>query len=333
MRTIENKLKYFAADRLEIGFGPIDLSAGEKKFYKGFNSEIISLCESLPDSIQLDARLFLMKYSGFVIGRDFFKNHDFFKNYYVPSWSIIYWLIRRDGENRRLTNEDIKDSKTAHAMAMKLHSLDDHINDKEIPATHLTLLLRSQSWMRMTNALKRLADGVDGGHEIVRGFIDDYYASICDPEETESLDGFCNRFRKQMATWLIVPVLMTKKMTTDKGFTDAVQIAYGSFGIAWKLLDDIVDIGEDMENGTHSSVYVCLPETKKKFWNGNDTAPSNNDACGRSSILNWVRQEGVIKRIQQRIFIELDRAASIFESHNMTGLAEELRLLLTPFNE
>ena len=137
---MEDKLEDFLSSCSKIDFGSVDLSGREKEFYKEFNSEIISLCDSLPESIQTDALLFFMKYSGLSIGHKL----DFFKNYYVPSWSIIYWLIHSERPNRRLTQEDIKNAKTAHSMAMILHSLDDHISDKEIPASHLTLLLRSQ---------------------------------------------------------------------------------------------------------------------------------------------------------------------------------------------
>ena len=325
---MEDKLQNFLSSCSEIDFGSVDLSGREEEFYKGFNGEIISLCESLPESIQTDALLFFMKYSGLSIGHKL----DFFKNYYVPSWSIIYWLIHSERANRRLTQEDIKNAKTAHSMAMILHSLDDHISDKEIPACHLTLLLRSQSWVIMNNAFAGLADGVNGGFGIVQSFINDYYSSIWDPAETESLDSYCDLFRKQMATWLIVPVLMTKRMTTDKDFTDAIQSAYGSFGIAWRLLDDVMDINIDMKKGTHSSIYICLPENIKELWDKKEMTESNNDSSYYDIILDYMHKNGVINRIRQRIVKELESAASISENHNMTGLTGELRSLLIPIS-
>ena len=326
---MEDKLEDFLSSCSKIDFGSVDLSGREEEFYKGFNGEIISLCESLPESIQTDALLFFMKYSGLSIGHKL----NFFKNYYVPSWSIVYWLIHCERENRRLTQEDIKNAKTAHSMAMILHSLDDHISDKEIPASHLTLLLRSQSWMIMNNAFTRLADGVDGGYEIVQGFIDDYYSSIWDPEEIESLNSYCDLFRKQMATWLIVPVLMTKKMTTDKDFIDAIQSAYGSFGIAWRLLDDIMDIEEDIKKGAHSAVYFCLPENKKKLWDGGSGPDPKNEKGHYETVLGHIMDKRLVYRIKRRIIRELESAASISENHNMTGLAGELRSLLIPFSD
>ena len=74
----------------EINFGAVNLTDGEKKFCSEWNSEIISLCKSLPESTQTDALLFFMRYSGLSFGEEI----NFFRTYYVPTWSIIYWLIQ-----------------------------------------------------------------------------------------------------------------------------------------------------------------------------------------------------------------------------------------------
>jgi len=181
--------------------------------------------------------------------------------------------------------------------------------------------------MIMNNALSSLANGVDGGKSIVQGLIDDYYSSIRSSKDNLSLDNYCDLFRKQMATWLIVPVLMTKKMTTDEEFTDAIQTAYGSFGIAWRLLDDIKDIETDMMKGVHSSVYNCLPEDIKNHWD-KDTEYKNSDYAG--IILDYVLENSIIDRIKERICNELESAASIADHYNMRGLADEFRCLLSP---
>lgn len=301
-----------------------DLSEREAGFYKEFNSEVISLCDSLPQSIQTDALLFFMSRSRLSIGQEL----TFFKNYHVPSWSIVYWLIDFDHQTKRFTQEDINHAKSAHSMAMILHSLDDHICDNQVPASHLTLLLRSQGWMKMNHSLNMLAYTVDSGPRIVRDLIDRYYSAIWDSEETESLDDYCDLFRKQMATWLIVPVLLSTKMDRDADFVDAVQIAYGSFGIAWRLLDDVMDIMVDMKNGTHSSIYACLPENIKRLWDKVEATESSNDASCYDFILRYIRLNGIIQGIRQRISKELHSAASISQNHNMRGLAIEIRSLL-----
>ncbi len=318
----DNLLSYCS----EIEFGTVNLSDGEKEFCSEWNNEIISLCKSLPQSTQTDAVLFFMRYSGI----SFSEELNFFRTYYIPTWSIIYWLLQSGLNGKGLDQTDIRNAKTAHSMAMFLHALDDHLKDSEMPVTHLALLLRSQSWMIMSNALSSLADGVDGGEEIVRGFIDDYYSSIRASEEILYLDSYCDLFRKQMATGYVVPVLMIKKMTTDEEFINAIQTAYGSFGIAWRLLDDIKDIKTDMMKGIHSSVYICLSEDIKNCWD-KDTGEKIEKNSGRDEvILDYVLENSVIDRIKERICSELELAASIADRYNMTGLADEFRCILRP---
>jgi hypothetical protein len=308
-----------------INFGIIDISREEKEFYNDLNNEIILLCQSLPESARTKAFLFLMDYS-----KISFADLDFFKRYYIPAWSILYWLIHRCHDAGGLRQIDIRSAKTAHSMAMFLHSLDDHLNDNELPASHVALLLRSQSWMIMNHALDTLADRVDGGEEIVRSFINDYYSGICGSAKTNSLESYCDLFRKLMAMGLIVPALMTREITSDVGFTDAVLTAYVSFGIAWRLLDDIRDIRIDMAKGIHSSIYACLPEEIRDSWNGNAEEKKDKNNGYAQLVLSYIQKDSVIDRIKERICSELESAASIADYFDMSGLGDEFRSLLRP---
>jgi hypothetical protein len=320
--NIENLLSYCS----ELEFGNVNLTDKQNIFCSELNNEIILLCKSLPQSIQADALIFFMRYSQIPVG----KKLNFFRYYYVPTWSILYWLIHSDSDNNGLSREDIKNGKIAHSMAMFLHSLDDRLNDNEIIATHLTLLLRSQSWLIMNNAFSSLADGIDKGEKIVQDFIDDYYSGICSSEDIESLDSYCDLFRKQMATGFIVPTLMTKKLSASEDFTSAIQTAYGSFGIAWRLLDDIKDIQTDMRECIHSSIYICLPEDIKNYWDKNTVEELSKRNLYASIIFEYVLESGLIGRLKKRICNELESAASISECYDMAGLADEFRYLLRP---
>ena len=323
---MEKKSEDFLLSCSKIDFGPVDLSAGEKKFYKGFNHEIISLCDSLPESTQLDALLFFIKCSGLSIDQELY----FFKNFYVPSWSIIYWLTRHSPDCEPLSPQDTRNALTAHAMAMRLHSMDDHMNDGETPVNHLTLLLRSQSWLRMMTALKDLACGLEDGENIINRFMDDYYAGITDQAPSRTLEGYCQRFLRQMATWMIVPVLLTKKRALPGEATDAVKRLYGSFGIAWRLLDDIMDIESDMKKGAPSAIYVCLPDNKRKLW---ERAAGPGKKGLNEGVLRHIMEKGLVNKIKQRIIEELESAAFVSNRVRMRGLAREFRSLLKPFKE
>jgi hypothetical protein len=310
----------------QTDFGAVTLSDGERAFRSEIDNEIISLCKSLPQSAQTDALLFIMQYSGIRFGQEL----NFYGYYYAPSWSILYWLIQSAPNGTRLEQAVRRNARTAHSMTLFLHALDDHLNDSEIPTTHLNLLLRSQAWSIMNDALYSLADGVDGGREMVRDFIDDYYSSIMSPEKVESLDSYCGLFRKQIATCLIVPILMSKKLTSDARFTHAIQAAHGSFTVAWRLLDDIQDIGKDMMKGVCSSIYVCLSEDMRICWDKDTEEKKARGSGCTGAILKYISENRVIERIKDRICKELESAASIANTCNMTGLADEYRSLLIP---
>ena len=310
----------------EIDFGTVKLSDSQKKFHEELNKEIILLCKSLPESTQDDALIFSMRYSGLSFGDEL----NFFKNYYAPTWSIVYWLIQACPIDKKLRERDIKEAITGHTMAMNLHSLDDHLNDGELPSTHLTLLLRSQSWMIMKTAFNYLAAEIKGGKKIVADFIDNYYESIRCPKEIKQLDSYCDLFRKQMATGMIVPVLLTKMIHNSDKFSNAIQAAYGSFGIAWRLLDDLKDLQSDLANSTHSSIYICLPEWAKNIWNRYKDLKSPKKDDLTEIIIECLVDKGVIKRITHRICSELESAASIADDLDMGGLADEFLALVKP---
>jgi hypothetical protein len=307
-----------------IQFGAVDLSPGEKEFCNKLNIEVISLCKSMPDSTQTDALLFAMKY----LQTSFEENLNFFQYFYVPAWSIIYWLIEFGSKEKKLKQEDIRNAITAHSMAMLLHPLDDQLNDGELPVTHLSLLLRSQAWEIMTNGLKRLADGVKSGERIIGDFINRYYSGISSSKRIESIDEYCDGFRNEMCTWLIVPMLLTRKITANQSFSDAILKAYESFGIAWRLLDDIQDLEIDMFNQTHSSVYFCLPEKDKRIW---DKTSGRKRVDSKKNLLNYIHQNKIIDVIRARIIRELEYAADVAYQSDMTGLANEYNGLIKTF--
>jgi hypothetical protein len=313
-----------------IDFGKVRLSKMESTFYRRFNNENLSLCRSLPESAQTDSILFLMRYSGLNLGDEL----DFFANYYSPLWSILYWLCHNcTFPGKRLKKGDVANAVTAHSMAMFLHSLDDHLIDGQVSVSPLTLLLRSQAWTIMNRSFSNLAEGVPACEKTLRRFIGDYYSSIKDSQGPESLDSYCDLFRRQMAIGMIAPILLSMKMTGTPDFTRDIEIAYGSFGIAWRLLDDIRDIGDDIEKGSHSSIYLCLPEKIRTHWNNNTVRSRAALRDSTNAVVNHIFEHGLIDKIKGRICAELETAASIAEAHNITGLAREFRCLAHPLRK
>jgi hypothetical protein len=311
-----------------IEFGTVNLSREEEEFRRELNREILSSCEYLPKSIQTKAALFMVEY----LHASFCDGLNFVNYFYAPAWSVLFWLHRSCPANKKLGPNHMREVKTGHTMAMFLHAFDDHLIDGQLPATHMALLMRSQFWMLMNQAFERLARGVEEGPAIVRDFISDYYSSIGKSDEMESLDSYCDLFKKQMATWLIVPVLMAKRIYADKKFVCSVQSAYSSFGIAWRLLDDLQDIENDMMKGFHSSIYTCLPDEIRKGWDRVKEEKADENGGYAGQVLDYILASGIIDRIMQRICGELESAASTAYSCNMSGFADELRCLLRPLS-
>ena len=317
--------KSIAADRAPC-FGDVNPTDAVAAFGHEMNREILALLKSLPTKTHAAAATFLMRH----FRTPFFPEFDYFCNYPTPSWSIIYWLGRMGADRGVLTLEDGHHAKTAHAMALFLHPLDDHLEDGQLPATHLHVLLRSQAWMRMREALDGLAAGVIGGAKIVTDFINDYYASIGCPPDLETLDGYCQHFRKQMATGMIVPALLAAKMQPGRDFTEALTAAYGAFGIVWRLIDDLQDMEVDIAAGSHSAIYFSLPVETRQIW---DSGSQREDGGRFERIRSAVHHYGVWENIKERMALELALAADTMEAIQMTGLAEELRRLLRPVTD
>ena len=133
-----------------------------------------------------------------------------------------------------------------------------------------------------------------------------------------------------MATWLIAPVLLAKWMCAYEEFAHSIETAYCSFGISWRLLDDIQDIEKDMMRGAHSSIYVCLNEELRSLWDKNPEEKKDQNNGFAKTIMSYVLENSVIDTIKERTCSELESAASLADSCYMTGLADELRCLLRP---
>jgi hypothetical protein len=150
---MEDKIKALLSFCSELDFGVVRISDGEKEFYKELNKEILLLCASLPESIQTDALLLFMEFSGISIAQKL----NFLSFSYIPSWSAIYWLFQCDLDNKYLKAEDFQNAKASHLMAIYLHYIDHQLCEHNWPLSHLALLLRSQLWTFMKKAFGRLA--------------------------------------------------------------------------------------------------------------------------------------------------------------------------------
>jgi len=304
--------------------GSARLPEGERAFYDAFNREIPSLCDTLPERVRAEALVFYMRYAGIGPGDDL----DFFRHYPAPAWSVVYWLTREHADAAPLAPDMERAAVTAHAMALSLHSLDDHLLDGQLPLTPLSLLLRSQAWMRMNQALERLAHGVQGGEETVARCLADYHQALAHPGEPGSLDDYCLRFRNEMAPGVVVPLLLALRRKPDPALLEALETGATAFGVVWRLLDDMQDLEQDARSGVRSAVYTLLPDEMKTAWDACAAGQAGEEPLRR--VLRCVQENGILARLGARVEREMAAAVSLADRLAPRGMAEELRGLSGP---
>jgi hypothetical protein len=310
-----------------LRFGAVALNRDEEFIYLELNQQMIHLCRSLPESVQTDAMLFLMRYAGIAPGEPM----AFFRNYPAPIWSVIHHITKTGHASRDLSPDEYEHAVSAQAMAMCLHSLDDHLNDGDIPTSHLILLIRSQAWMIMKESIASFAVGTQGGSVIAENLIDEYYSGICSNHEPESLEDYCTLFRKQIATGIIVPALISMKLSDNTESTDNIRGSLEAFGIAWRLLDDLNDTGDDACQGIHSSVYFVLPEEERSIWDtmGRKTSEREREKF-MAGICGIIAKNRVLDTIIDMICNELEKAEGYAKRDGLIGLAEQYQDLRKP---
>lgn len=307
-------------------FGRLGPSEGQLDLYRILNDEVVALCRSLPAPARMNGTRFILDYAGLSVGDEL----DFFHRYHPPTWSILYWISEADPDGAHAAQRLLPQAAAIHSMAMFLHSLDDHLNDGELAANHLLLLLRSQAWHRMVGAIESVHPCLETGPSLAKRRIGQYYAAILDPNPPVSLEEYSVRFRHQMNTGLIAPELLLSCAAAPRDRMEAFLNAYRHFGCAWRLLDDVQDIEEDLQRRCHSAVYHCLPGEFRAYWD----QPGPDDIGGRAeSICGFIRENGIISGLIDRIVNELENARGLAEKLELPGFAAEFRSLMMPLQE
>ncbi len=297
-----------------LTFGTFPLGNNRTLWQKAVNDEMTSLCRGLPKSQQASALIFLMNYSSISIGSEM----NFFQNYFPPSWTILSHLAA-PGKNPG--PENFLPYIRAHAMAMFLHSLEDHLVDKEIPPDNLTLLLHGEAWHRYRSALKKIVGEDQARRKLVENHLDRYFASINSEPEEASIEGYCRHFRNQMATWTVTPLLMKEKKVND------LAEAYESFGIAWRLLDDLNDLEDDILQGTRNACYYILEEQWRNLYD-NQEDPRDYD-----ELIKHLTHAGHLETIISLVRNFLFKGSSAARRAGVPAFGEELEQMALPITK
>jgi len=327
-----------------VNFGQPSFNEYTASFYTLINDAIIKLVRSLPRSVQTSAMIFFMNHAGIEPGQPM----DFFRNYYSPIWSSIPHIIQKN-KGAIVHDEFIYNAAIAHSMIMILHSLDDHISDGQIIPDHLTLLIRSQGWKIFWDTVPILCSIVRDGMDIVNTCIDRYYASITHHKSNVNLEEYLCIFKDQMATALIVPLITVQYIGGDVSQTlkeciikQGVRASLESFGVAWRILDDIHDAKDDFNRGRISAVTLSIPNKVRSQWSKFVKAETNT--IERQNIVNqkkdsiclekiMIQNSDIITNLVKRIIKELQAAAKYAEDAGIFGLSKELHELLIPSDQ
>lgn len=290
--------------RRRIEFGRVTLDPDQTRQLAWMNRQLIQVCRSLPRALQSPAVLFLQTQyaAGSLHGLI-----DFFRLYHPPAWTLLVWLAR----NAPLPGETLEIALRGQAMAMLLHMLDDHLADGEVKPAHHVLQLRTVAWQTYEASALELAGP---RASVYHDFIDQYFTGVQAPPTCSNLEDYCNIFRSEMATWKALPILMALQTGYDDASCRQLLQAYESFGVAWRLLDDIRDAGADAAAAQRSAVYWSLDLEARAAWDAG-RPPGSAELNRAAGFLASLLDEHLL------------RAASHARALDLAGYARELEEL------
>ncbi len=299
-------------------FGAPALRDAALRVHALVNAAIPELCRALPPSQRTDAALFLMRYGSAM--RD--GAPEFFRNFYAPSYTVLAHVDSSAAAPRCSPRGSLERAAAAHAMAMLLHSLDDHLCDGELPPTQLSLLVRSEAWRRYRHALGELSDGDAAARALTDECVDAYYRGVTTDLRPASLESYMDRFRDEMATWCAAPLALARLRGFSEEELAGIRRAYECFGIAWRLLDDLQDAEENFAERRATALWAALPPSGRAAWENGD----------RDLARGAIESEGAAEALLRTIVGLLREGAVIAEGLGMAGLAEEYRALAAPLD-
>ena len=302
-----------------LNFGSISLNPTQAQALGLMNQQLIALCRTLPEPLVDSAILTLQSHYA---GSRLVNLLNFYTKFYTPTWSVIYWLQERPP---LLTPAELESAYIAQAMAMFLHMLDDHLVDGQLTPTHLLLQLRTKAWMRFSQHTDLLARMVPDGPAVGQALIDTYFGGVHHPPQVDSLEAYCHRFRSQLSTGLVVPMLIAARTGCP---TAEVRQAFESFGMAWRLLDDLRDCQSDVYDGEPSGVYYQLTPEGRAHWEACRGKP--DDAPEWQRLIDYLDATGTLTDSVQHLVRALGDAQKAAEAAGLVGYAAEFRQLAQP---
>jgi len=285
-----------------IAFGTPPLPDALAALREDLEARLHATLAHLPAAMRQEARTMVEAYSG--------RAGEFYRLYYQPVWSFLHWLDAPD------------EARTAQALGLFLHLWDDHLCDGQLATTQLTLQVRTDAWMAYLDHARRLAHQMGADPSWV-----DAHAATYLPEPIADVDAFCMRFERQIAIWTLVPRLLGPALGGMDAGDDLANVLR-AFSNAWRLVDDIQDVEEDVQAGVASAVWHTLNAEGRVAW---DACHAQSRATGRLDADGWhalkaqLDTQACIPALLTRARAWLDNASVLAERRGWAALAAEIR--------
>jgi hypothetical protein len=270
----------------------------------------------LPLAMQQEAQDIVQIYSG--------QSDAFFRLFYQPVWSFLHWVMAQ--ATPAIPQAAMDDARTAQALGLFLHLWDDHLCDGQLATTQLALQVRSDAWAAYRAAALRLAQRMGVPNSMVDEHTNTYLSAIHIPEFIDNLDDFCARFERQIAIWTLVPRLMGPAIGGESAGEDLAQILK-AFSNAWRVMDDVQDVEDDVLAGVESAVWQSLDANGRQAW---AEAHTQAKVLGQLEAQSWAALQAhldasnCISKLLVVTYDWLDKAAAVAQKSQWPELAYEI---------
>ncbi len=271
----------------------------------------------LPPVLQEEAQGIIAGYSG--------PSKDFFGLFYQPVWSFLHWVVATSAEP--VSPSIVDDACTAQALGLFLHLWDDHLCDGQLPTTQLTLQVRTDAWATYLAAASRLAQQVGASQAEVDWHVSTYLSAIHVAEPIDNLGDFCARFERQIAIWTLVPRLIGRTVSGTQAGEELATVLR-AFCNAWRLMDDLQDVEDDVLAGVESAAWQVLDGPGRSAWS---VCHAQSKALGHLHPESWalllqrMHDTGCIAHLLAQTYGWLESAAQLAQANHWHQLADEIR--------
>ena len=296
-----------------VGFGAVEVAPEIAALRRELNEILSGVTERLPGPLGAEIRAVISGYCG---------DGDFYRLFYTPVWSFLHWAA----VDRAPDAELLRTSRAAHALSLFLHLWDDHLCDGQLPLDLLRLHFRTLAWQRFASEGRRLCELSGLDPQAFDEHAAPYLRSLHAPAPVSDVDAYCRRFVEQVSIWTLVPRALGLRAGGGEG-SEGLRRMVEDFAVAWRLLDDVQDVHEDLLSEEATAVWLELDESGRGLWaecRRLTRAGGELDAESWGELSAHIRERGCLDGLLSRIDERLGDAARAAASRGWGDCVREL---------